>query len=349
MVAMRPQGLETLGIVAGGAALAAALSGHALAPLARRFGLVDRPGGRKRHVGEIPLVGGFVLLAGGAAAAALAPHAVVAALPPLVLAGAALAFATGLVDDLDKERLPWWGKLGGQFAAAALAAAGGTRADLLVWPALNVGASVLWIVLVCNAFNLIDHADGVAAGLGTIAAAALCAVATALGQPQAAFTLAALGGAGLGVLWHNAPPARLFLGDAGAHLLGYLLGVLTLRLVYVGEASPGLLPVALPVLVLGLPLADMGYVAWARLRSGRSVVRGDRNHLHHRLRRLGMSERQATTTVWLAGLSTASGAVALPFVPPGAAAAILLQGLATLALIGALMAFGERGESGGGN
>jgi UDP-GlcNAc:undecaprenyl-phosphate GlcNAc-1-phosphate transferase len=361
-----PEPLPLLVLAALSAAAVAALAGFVAPPFARAAGLVDHPGDRKLHRGAMPLAGGFLVLVGvvipavaawwlGTADAAgplaearrlMESPTETAAGDPLrsawLLAGAAVMFFVGLCDDRWKRGFPWWAKLGGQAAAAGCAVAGGAVADVLVLPWLNALASGLWIVTVCNAMNLMDHADGVAAGVGAVAAGLLAAVAAGLGQPGLAALLALLFGAQLGFLVHNAPPARMFLGDAGAHTLGYALSVLTLVAVYVGAESPGLVPVVLPVLVLGLPLFDMAVVVWVRLRSGRSVIRGDRNHLHHRLRRLGMSTRQATWVVWLAAVSVGAGAVALPFVPPAAAAAILGQALVTMALVAALMLFGER-------
>lgn len=356
--------LLVLAFLAAAAVAAAAVA--ALRPLAHRLGLLDVPGGRKQHQGAVPLSGGAALLLGmampvaalallertGLAAGLLAPAAAwllgqaaaggEALCRPLLLAGLLVAFAVGTADDLGRERFPWWAKLGGQFLAATLAVAGGARAHLLVDPALNAAASAVWIVTVINAMNLLDHADGCAAGVGAIAALLLGTVSAALGQSALGALWMLLAGAQAGFLLHNFPPARAFLGDAGAHAIGYLFGMLSLLAVYVGPASPGLVPVLLPPIVLALPLFDMALVVWMRLRSGQPVHVGDRNHIHHRLCRLGMSARQATLTTWLAAFALGAGAVALPFVPPLGAAFILAQALAGMGLIAALMLFGEQ-------
>jgi UDP-GlcNAc:undecaprenyl-phosphate GlcNAc-1-phosphate transferase len=350
-------------------ALAAAATPLA-ARIARRVGLVDRPGGRKAHEGETPLLGGaavFVALVlpigGGLAALALdggarlaflgagpeaareRAHALEEAPKALAfLAGAAVMFATGVLDDLRKATFKPAAKLAGQTAAAAILVAGGARIDFLGGTAANAAASVVWVVAVANALNFLDHADGVAAGVALIAAALLGSVAMLEQHYLVALALAALGGGAGGFLVHNFPPARIFLGDGGSLLLGYSLGGLTLLESYLARGSPGLLPVLLPPIVLGLPLFDMAAVVIARAATRRPVYEGDRNHLHHRLVRLGMSTRQATLTVYLAAFALGAGAVALPFVSWGGAVAILAQAVAMMALVAALMFFGEKGQ-----
>lgn len=349
----------------------AAASTPAAAAIARRIGLVDRPGGRKAHARETPLAGGAAILlalalpiGGGIALLALHPtlggatlereraHALEEAPKALAfLAGAAIVFATGLLDDIRKASVPAggspaWAKLLGQTAGALVLVAAGARADVLGWAPLNAAASVVWIVAVANAMNFLDHADGVSAGVALIASLLFGAVALALEQYLIALALAALAGSAAGFLPFNFPPARVFLGDAGALTLGYALGGLTLLESYVGRDSPGLLPVLLPPIVLGLPLFDMAAVVIARALARRPVYEADRNHLHHRLVRLGMSDRQATLTVYLATFALGAGAVALPGASRGSALAILAGALATMALIAALMFFGAKGREG---
>lgn len=342
------------------------------ARLARRVGLVDRPGGRKEHGGDVPLLGGAAVfaalvlpiagglaalaldrggrlgfLAPGAAAAQERAHALDEAPKALAfLLGAAVMFATGVLDDLRKSTFPPAAKLAGQTLAAAILVAGGARVELLGAPALNAAASVVWVVAVSNAMNFLDHADGVAAGVGLIAAALLGTVAFLEQHYLVALALAALGGGAGGFLVHNFPPAKIFLGDGGSLLLGYSLGGLTLLESYLTRGSPGLLPVLLPPIVLGLPLFDMVAVVAARAWARRPVYEGDRNHLHHRLVRLGMSVRQATLTVYLTAFALGAGAVALPAASWGVAVAILAQTVAMMAIVAALMFFGEKGREG---
>ncbi|MHC4831485.1 MAG: MraY family glycosyltransferase, partial [Planctomycetota bacterium] len=308
------------------AAVTAAIAAALTQKLAPRIRMLDQPGGRKAHGAPTALLGGVAVWVGWLApivagllvlrfgAAWVPGHADVRfdaerahALAQLgrcawLVAGASLALAVGLIDDRFKDGFPWWAKLGGQFAAAGLLVTGGARLDVLVLPWLNVGVSVLWIVTIINAMNFLDHADGVTTGVAAIACALLAAVGIGLGQYLIALLAIALLGALLGFLPWNLPKASQFLGDAGSHLIGALLGALTLLMAYrdPAHAPSGYLPLALPLLVLGLPLFDMVVVLSVRLREGRPMHRGDRNHLHHRLVRLGMSTRQATFTVYLA-------------------------------------------------
>jgi UDP-GlcNAc:undecaprenyl-phosphate GlcNAc-1-phosphate transferase len=359
--------LPALAVVVFLASLVFSLAATPLAAAAaRRLGALDRPGGRKAHGRETPLLGGaavFTALAlpvgGGLALLAVfrdAPlpaslsglageraHALEEAPKALAfLAGAAVMLATGLLDDFRKATFRPLSKLLGQTAAAIVLVAGGARTDVFGAPLSNAIASVFWVVAVANAMNFLDHADGVAAGVALIATGIFTVVAIALEQYLIALALAALGGALAGFLPYNFPPARIFLGDAGALFVGYALAGLTLLESYVTRESPGLFPVLLPPIVLALPLFDMAAVVLARALAGRPIYEGDRNHLHHRLSRLGMSPRQATLTVYVATFALGAGAAALPAASRGAAVAILLQSLATMALIAALMFFGER-------
>jgi len=357
-------------------ALAAALLGTPLAArLAHATGLLDVPRGRKDHKAPTPLLGGLPIVAvlalamgGGLALVSLAGEAPPASLVGLLggdgaggwwrveraralerapvllgfLGGLLVMFATGLFDDARKETFPSWAKLLGQTIAAAIAVALGARLDILGWAPLNAAASVLWIVAIANAMNFLDHADGLCAGVALAATAVLAATALSQEQYFLLLALAAQGGALLGFLRWNAPPARIFLGDAGALSIGYSLGALTLLESYVTPRSPSLLPAILPPVVLALPLFDMGFVVAARLRAGKPVYVGDRNHLHHRLVRLGMPPRAALATAVLATLALGAGAAALPEVSPAGAAAIVVQVAATMALMALLMVFGGR-------
>jgi UDP-GlcNAc:undecaprenyl-phosphate GlcNAc-1-phosphate transferase len=351
------------------ATMLASIAGTPLAArLARAAGLVDRPGGRKDHTGPIPLLGGapvalaLALPMGGGllwlAIAGDAPPPIIGAgagftwsveraralaLAPANLgfhAGLAVMFATGLADDARKDTVPAWLKLLGQIAAAAIAVLSGARLDLLVWAPANALASILWIVTIANAMNFLDHADGLCASVALVATGIFAAVALPQEQYFLILALAALGGGLAGFLPWNLPRARIFLGDAGALSIGYALGALTLLESYVVRNSPGYLPALLPPIVLALPLFDMGVVVLARVRTGRPVHMGDRNHLHHRLVRLGMTPRAALATAVLATLALGAGAAALPEASPAAAAAIATQVAATMGLMALLMYFG---------
>ncbi len=371
-------------LAAGGAALvlSAALV-PAMKALARRTGVVDLPGGgggggggdRKDHAAPTPLLGGAALFlafaavfGGGLAVLALAPgsawlrelapslaaeagRAGRAATPAAaLLGGAVVAFAVGLVDDRLKGRSAARGlgpaaKLGGHLVAAGIAVAGGVRSDLPIPLVANAALSVVWIVAIANAFNFLDNMDGLTAGVGLNATAIFGAVALVQGQYLMALALAALAGATLGFLVYNVPPASVYIGDSGATALGFLLGGLTLLESYVTRESPGLVPVLLPPIVLALPLFDMASVVAIRLRAGRPIWVGDRNHLSHRLVRLGMTRRQAVLSIYLLTFVLGAGALLLPAASTAGALMILGQALATVGLVAILMFFGGRGRA----
>jgi len=326
------------------AAVAFVLS-SGLTPAIRQVALalkvLDYPGGHKRHREPKPLLGGVALFltllatVGGhlLALPALRQEALVRRLFPEVLAtfetlglvrptlgmillGSLVVLATGLVDDLSGPRFPAWGKVIGQVIAAALVVAIGVRISLLgAHPWVAALATLLWIVGITNAFNLLDNMDGLATGVALICSFLLWLIVTSLGEFFIGSFLAALMGALAGFLMHNFPPARIFLGDAGSLLIGYLIGVITVLASYVAPEekvrNEWFAPL-MPVVVLGLPLYDMASVIWIRWREGRPIYQGDRSHLSHRLVELGMTEREAVGTIYLLTFCLGASALLLP-------------------------------------
>lgn len=306
--------------------------------VALAFGVLDYPGEHKRHREPKPLLGGvaiflaLLLVIGGHLAAlpllrqqepvrqlfpaVLAKFETVGLILPTlgaILAGSVIVLLTGLADDLSGPHFPAWAKLLGQTVAATLVIAAGVRISLFeVHPWLAALVTLVWIVGISNAFNLLDNMDGLATGVAIICSLLLWFITTALGEFYIGLFLSALIGTLAGFLVHNFPPARLFLGDAGSLLIGYLLGVLTVLASYVAPEekirNEWFAPF-MPVIVLGLPLYDMASVIWIRWREGRPIHRGDRSHLSHRLVELGMSEREAVGTIYL--LTFCLGASAL--------------------------------------
>jgi len=212
---------------AAGVALALSLILTPLARgLARRLGITDTPDARRVHQHPTPRGGGIAVAAAVAAALALSCGAPSG--PGLwVLAGGALLLAVGAVDDVVSLRVET--KLAAQVVAAVLAVAGGLRFELLGLPALlEAGLTVVWIVLITNAFNLTDGLDGLVAGVGVIALLAFGGIVLHAGNAALAIPALALAGALVGFLAYNFHPATIFLGDSGSLLIGYALAVLTL-------------------------------------------------------------------------------------------------------------------------
>jgi UDP-GlcNAc:undecaprenyl-phosphate/decaprenyl-phosphate GlcNAc-1-phosphate transferase len=212
------------------------------------------------------------------------------------------AFGVLLIGWLDdKYELRPRAKFAGQFLLAALVAVSGTRITLFV-PSLlfSYAITILWILTVINAFNFMDNMNGLCAGLGAIAAYHFAIIAAAANQYLVALIAFLAFGALLGFLPYNFPSARAFLGDAGSHLVGYLLAVLAILPHFHTSAHPRRGAVLIPLLVLAIPLADLVWVVLLRWRLGRPFYQGDTNHLSHRLVRRGLTRTQAVLVVWLA-------------------------------------------------
>jgi UDP-GlcNAc:undecaprenyl-phosphate GlcNAc-1-phosphate transferase len=335
----------------------------ALVPLtvraAKAWGVLDQPGPRKVHAAPTPRLGGIavftaftgVVLVGyfGALPALLesAParaylgaaldmlqeaHRVQAKLIGL-LAGGALVFVVGLADDVIGHRFPVAVKAAGQILAAVILVASGVRTSFMPGDALDVVVTVLWIVGMTNAFNLLDNMDGLSAGVAMVASAVFLVHAWALGEFFISLVLVAFIGSLLGFLVYNYNPASVFLGDCGSLFIGYVIASLTLLERYISNASSTLFPVLMPVLVLAVPIMDTATVMLIRLREGRPVYVGDRRHLSHRLVALGFSTRTAVLFIYLVTLSLGLGAVNLSDATPGQSAVIFVQFIGLVALI----------------
>ena len=345
--------------------------------LGPRLGLVDNPGHRKIHHSAMPTAGGLAIWLGivlplgvGQLALWLFAGDFGLSLPEtfglrefaephlsglleqsaklwLLLAGGTVLMVLGLIDD--RRGLDWKLRLLVQAAVAVTMVKLGWRLSLFLGtPWLTNTLSVLWIVGLVNSFNMLDNMDGLSAGVAAIAAAMLAAVMLLApdpitNQPQlfvGGFLLVMVGSL-LGFLWHNAPPARLFMGDTGSYLIGYLLAVATLTATFAGEDLPRHAILA-PLCVLAVPLYDTITVVLIRLRARRSPFEGDKSHFSHRLVELGMSKKQAVLTIYLTTATCGLGALLLHQVNTVGAAIILLMIGCVLLLIGILETTGRR-------
>jgi UDP-GlcNAc:undecaprenyl-phosphate GlcNAc-1-phosphate transferase len=215
-----------------------------------------------------------------------------ARLLPRLAVGAVLFFMIGMIDD--RYAMPALSKLFLQFAAAAVVVATGLSATVwLTAPHAGEVVSILWIVAVVNAYNMFDHADGVAGAAGLVALAALAAGQILMGQWLVPAIALVAAGALAGFLTGNLPPARLFMGDAGSSLVGYLLAALTiLAQYYFRDRGTGPWVVLVPLAILAVPLFDMVCVTLGRLWRHQSPFRGDAtSHLAHRMLARGSSPR----------------------------------------------------------
>ena len=167
-------------------------------------------------------------------------------------------------------------------------------------PLFLYGITILWLLTVINAFNFMDNMNGLCTGLGAIGAYHFAMIAATDNQYLVALIAFLTFGALLGFLPYNFPRARAFLGDAGSHLVGYLLAVLAILPHFYTERHPRRWAVLIPLLVLAVPLADMVWVVLLRWRIGQPFYQGDTNHLSHRLVRRGLTPAQAVVLIWAA-------------------------------------------------
>jgi UDP-GlcNAc:undecaprenyl-phosphate GlcNAc-1-phosphate transferase len=320
-------------LLAAGVAFAVALGAGRLAmALAVRLGFLDRPGteAHKQQARAVPYGGGFAValaLVAAIAAPGGAPRHLWA-----ILAGAAVLLAIGAWDD--RRAMKATVKLAFQGVVAAAVVWGGDLAiDSMKWaPGLGHVAAWVWLVAVSNAYNLIDHADGLSGTVGAISALVLVIGSLIAGDVQAAAVWAALAGGLAGFLVWNAPPARLYLGDAGSMPLGLLIGGGALTVTYWPQDQGAGSPFALlaPLLVAAIPLFDAFVVAVKRIRRGRPIMQGDRNHISHRLRRLGLGPMASLCAVGALQMSLAAGALQLRTADTGAAMTTLAQAFGVL-------------------
>jgi UDP-GlcNAc:undecaprenyl-phosphate GlcNAc-1-phosphate transferase len=291
-----------------------------------RANLVDDPGQRKIHDAPVPLAGGLAVLTG-----MLLPLAVGAILIRLglnitsqthliayglnrratelgvIAFGAIVMVVLGWLDD--KHELKPLPKFIGQLFIAVLVAAACKRITIFV-PSVtfSYAITILWVLTVVNAFNFMDNMNGLCAGLGAIGAFLFAMIAAAHGEYLVAITGFLMCGALAGFLPWNFPNARVFLGDSGSHLVGYLLAVMAILPHFYTKQYPRPLAVLSPLLVLAVPLADLAWVVILRTRARKPFWIGDTNHLSHRLVRAGLSRTRAVLVIWL--VAAAIGSIA---------------------------------------
>ena len=282
-----------------------------------RVNLVDDPGQRKIHDAPVPLAGGFAVLTGillplvtGAIFlklgilkipfASLIVHGINRRAIELavIVFGAIAITVLGWLDD--KHELKPLPKFTGQLLVAVAVALACKRITLFV-PSLtfSYAITILWLLTVINAFNFMDNMNGLCAGLGAIGALLFAIIAASNGEYLVALIAFLMCGALIGFLPWNFPNARAFLGDAGSHLVGYLLAVMAILPHFYTKQNPRPLAVLSPLLVLAVPLADLAWVVLLRTRARKPFWIGDTNHLSHRLVRAGFSQTHAVLVIWL--------------------------------------------------
>lgn len=238
----------------------------------------------------------------------------------VVLAAATVVLLTGIVDD--RVGMSPRIKLLAQTAAALMLVAGGVQIAFFPWEWLNVAATIFWVVGICNAMNLLDNMDGLSGGVAAIACASFTILALLNGQIWVSVVSAVLFGAIMGFLWFNWNPATIFMGDAGSLLLGFFLAVIAIKLRFPGVDQERTW--IAPLLVLVVPIIDTTLVTISRLRRGVSISAGGRDHISHRLLRLGLTVRQAVGAIYGAALLAGAAAVAVTMVADDALASLIV-------------------------
>lgn len=280
-------------------ALMFALAGTPLArQIAPKLGIVDQPSARKIHIKPIPLMGGIAIYIGAVLALLLAGNPLRSSELAGILIGATILALMGLWDD--RSSLGAGLKLLIQISTAAGLIISGVQVQLPIPQPFNVAITLLWIVGITNAINLLDNMDGLSGGVCAIAAAFFTLLAAMNGQVLVSALSAAVMGACLGFLVYNFNPASIFMGDAGALFLGFVLAGLGIKLRFPTAPTP-LMTWMVPVLVLGVPVFDTTLVTISRLRRGvNPLTTAGKDHTSHRLTRLGLSHREAVMTLYLA-------------------------------------------------
>ena len=328
-------------LLALGAALVLSFAATPIIKLfAQKVGAMDVPGEARRvHDHPIPRLGGLAIFLGFILSVVL--FGTITKQVQGILLGAVLIVAVGAIDDV--IALSWWVKLLGQLAAAVVAVLHGVVIENFMNPIvfdnnvvlhlgfLSIPITVVWIVAITNSVNLIDGLDGLAAGVSTIAGVTMLVIALIVADGSVAVLLAALVGACIGFLPYNLNPAKIFMGDTGALLLGYVLSTASILGLFKFYA---VVSFAVPFLVLAVPLFDTVFAFFRRLLTGKNPMKPDRGHFHHRLLDMGLSQKQAVAVLYvisaILGLSavvlTTSGELKALLLIAAFAAALLIAG-----------------------
>ena len=310
---------------------------------AYKVGAVDVPkDARRMHKVPIPRLGGLaifigfmvsVLILGGVRGGNGQMQS--------ILLGSVIIVVLGVVDDI--MALPAMLKFVVQIAAALIPALNGVViqafsnpnifSDSLYWVLgpLSVPFTVLWIVAITNAVNLIDGLDGLANGVSAISATTMLVIALLASEGEVAIVMAALVGACVGFMPYNLNPAKIFMGDTGATFLGYILATMSIQGLFKFYA---VISFAVPFLILGLPIFDTTFAFIRRLAHGQSPMHADRGHIHHRLIDMGLNQKQAVATLYV--ISAMLGLSAVVLTTGGEQKAMLF--FATLCIVGAVAA-----------
>ena len=312
---------------------------------AQRVGAIDVPNDARRvHKVPIPRLGGLAIFIGFLLSVAL--FADINRQVQGILLGAVVIVILGVIDDI--LRLRALIKLAVQIFAALIAVFHGVVIEILSNPIVfhpseyvsfgifAIPVTVIWIVAITNSVNLIDGLDGLAVGVSTISSVTMLIIALVLDNTNVAIILAALTGACLGFMPYNLNPAKIFMGDTGALLLGYVLATVSILGLFKFYA---VVSFAAPFLVIGLPLIDTVFAVLRRTLRGKNPMAPDRGHFHHRLIDMGLSQKQAVAILY--AISGILGLAAVVITTSGEIRAVIL--IAALFIAVLIFIFSFRG------
>jgi len=324
--------------------------------LARARGWLETPMlERHVHMTPLPRIGGAAIFASFTIAVGCALLVARWFLSPLILpvvpilkllAPAVIIFALGLYDDV-RGVSPKWKLLVQALAATLLYMGGyGVRHFDLVFSGhplqtfIGVPLTIFWVLLITNAFNLIDGLDGLAAGSGLFSTVVILILSLFTPNPMVSFLAIVLAGVILGFLRFNFHPASIFLGDSGSLFIGFLISALA---IVASQKAPTIVAVSIPLVSLGLPILDVVLAVARRFLGGKPIFRGDRDHIHHKLLKRGLSQREAVLLLY--AVTAGFGFISLVLLHRGTAIALLLALTGTGVLIGIQqLRYGEFGE-----
>ncbi|MDX1702564.1 MAG: MraY family glycosyltransferase [Melioribacteraceae bacterium] len=302
--------------------------------IAFRVGAVDRPNYRKVHARIMPRLGGLAIF-GAFLIAYFILQPVDLESPytgPFIIGGAVLIIITGVLDDMFEITAK--AKLLGQLIAAGIVVYGGLQIEFINLPFggvldfgyFSIPLTILWIVGITNAINLIDGLDGLAAGVSTIALITLSGMALMKGDIFVFSMAAILAASSVGFLVYNFHPAKIFMGDTGALFLGFMISVLAL----LGFKNITVISLIIPVIMLGVPISDTFFAIVRRLRMKQPLSAPDKSHLHHCLLNVGFTHRQTVLIIY--ALAAMFGLAALIFSQATVWGAILLIAVMLVAI-----------------
>ena len=323
--------LSLIGVVAAAlivALIVALVATPVVKSLAFKMGVMDVPkDNRRMHDHPIPRMGGLAIFLGFLLSVLLFAEIT----PQLrgMLLGSVIIVVLGIFDDI--YSLPAMFKFVVQIVAALVAVFSGNVIQTLSNPnifssdlywdlgVLSIPVSVIWIVAITNAVNLIDGLDGLACGVSTISSMTLLVISLVVSDAPAAILMAALAGSCIGFLPYNLNPAKIFMGDTGSTFLGYVLAVVSIQGLFKFYT---IISFAVPFLMLGLPIFDTCFAFIRRIAHGQSPMHADRSHVHHRLIDMGFSQKQAVAVLYI--ISAILGLSAVVLTTAGAVKAMLL-------------------------